>query len=200
LTDRDATKAASVATTAAGNEVAAASDTALAVSITRGSSEALAEAYERHAAPVHALAQQLCGVAAAADLVHEVFLELWFSPSSYDPERCSLRTHLLTTCHRKARATLRRQSSKHASRSVDATATGHDTTAPNGADALLDRLPKPERDAIHLAYFAGYDVSEIAAALGETRQTVARRIRAGLATLRADSPPSPEPRAHPRTS
>ena len=87
---------------AVGNEN---SDAALIVGIERGHQEALAEAHRRHGPSVYGLASRMCEggeTGDAEDVTHDVFLALWRAPERYNPERGSLRSHLLTRAYKEA--------------------------------------------------------------------------------------------------
>src|SRR5438445_26535 len=55
---------------------------------------ALAEIYDKYASFVFGLALRVIGDRTAAeDVSQDVFMSIWESPSSFDPDRCSVRTH-----------------------------------------------------------------------------------------------------------
>ncbi len=155
-------------------------DGALAIGIARGRHDALAEVYGRHCATVHELAHRLCGDDLAAQIVREVFLDLWKAPERFDPGVHTMRSFLLASTH------------VHAVRHLRATST---PTVHRGADdkalTLLGRLPAQEADAIRLTYFDGYTLRKAAEALALNERVIADRIRAGLRRLRVlASPPA----------
>lgn len=139
--------------------------------------DALAEVYRRHGGSVHDLASRVGGPIRGDEVVREVLLELWRQPGRFDPDRSTLRGHLLARAH--------------------ALAVGPDRTGRPGrpdSAALADRvgdqawgtlstLPAEERDAIALAYFCGLDRSQVAGALGQPRARVTAWMRTGLVAL-----------------
>ena len=87
--------------------------------IARYQSEALAEAYRRHAGAVFGLAKRLLGgKALAEEVVQEVFLRLWNDADRFDPDRGSLRSFLLTNTHGRAVDMLRSETSRRIEKTV----------------------------------------------------------------------------------
>ncbi|WP_449282003.1 ECF RNA polymerase sigma factor SigK [Leucobacter sp.] len=129
------------------------------------------------------------------EVLQEVFLEAWQSAASFDPDRGSARTWLLTIAHRRA---VDRVRASQAARRRDLAAGARDLAQaqPGVEDEVelliegtravrgLDGLPEPQRRAIVLAYFGGYSQSEISVLLGTPLGTVKTRIRDGLTRLR----------------
>ena len=178
-------------------------DTALVVGITRGRRDALALAYERHATSLHAVAVRLCGPELADAVVHAVFQDLWAEPATYDPDRGSLRVHLVALTHRRA-VSFARDGATHDPTSAQPSyalrePTGHppfsDRPA-HGPAALLERLPAAQGQAILLAYFSGYTYREVAQALGQSEAATKQLIRAGLLQLHALIASGPSPVGH----
>jgi RNA polymerase sigma-70 factor (ECF subfamily) len=172
-----------------------ASDATLVVAIGRYHEDALAEVYRRHAGAVFGLARRvLADVAAAEEVVQEVFLRLWNSPERFDPDRGSLRSYLLAQTHGRAVDLLRSDQSRRAreTREARAAATvGYDLEREVWDMSLAERvrdvvaaLPDDERRAIELAYFSGHTYREVATVLGAPEGTVKSRIRAGLKRMR----------------
>ena len=80
-----------------------ASDTVLVLAIGRWNEDALAEAFRRHSGSVFAVANQvLRDEGAAREITHDAFVQLWYRPESYDPERGTLRAFLLNFSHSRA--------------------------------------------------------------------------------------------------
>lgn len=173
------------------------SDAALVVAIGRFQTEALAEAYRRHAGAVFGLARRLLiDTMLAEEIVQEVFLRLWNTPEKFDPERGTLRSYLLAQCHGRAVDLLRSEGSRRRREERDLRKTaeaGYDlehevwdlTVAEQVKDAIM-ALPATERQAIELAYLGGHTYREVATMLDQPEGTVKSRIRAGLRRLRED--------------
>ena len=173
-----------------------ASDTVLVLAIGRWNEEALAEVFRRHSGPVYAVANQvLRDEGAAREITHDAFVQLWYRPEAYDPERGTLRAFLLNFSHSRAidrlRANRRRERREETEVRTGATAEydlEHEVMRLALADSLreaVDGLPSNERRAIELAYFGGYTYKETAVLLGEPEGTVKSRIKSALRRMQA---------------
>jgi RNA polymerase sigma-70 factor (ECF subfamily) len=171
------------------------SDAALVVAVGRWRSDALAEAYRRHAGAVFALARRLLGDhTGAEEVVQEVFLRLWNSPEKFDPARGSLRSYLLAQSHGRSVDLLRSDSSRRrredresretAERGYDLEHHVWDLAVADTVKAAVSDLPVDERKAIQLAYFGGHTYREVAVMLDAPEGTVKSRIRTGLRRMR----------------
>lgn len=171
-----------------------ASDAALVVSVSRRHSDALAEAYRRHAGAVFGLARRLLNdTARAEEIVQEVFLRLWNTPEKFDPERGSLRSYLLAQCHGRAVDTLRSEVSRRRREERDLRRTADagydlerevlDLSMAEHVRAAIAALPVGERQAIELAYLQGHTYREVADILDQPEGTIKSRIRTGLRHL-----------------
>ncbi len=172
-----------------------ASDTVLVVAIGRWQEQALAEAYQRHAGAVFALARRVLGdKERAEEVLQEVFLRLWRQPDRFDPERGSLRSFLLAQTHGRAVDLLRSETSRRRREERDARQTAEsapdierevvDLTVAERVKDVVATLPPEERRAIQLAYFGGHTYREVAVLLEAPEGTVKSRIRSGLRRMR----------------
>jgi RNA polymerase sigma-70 factor, ECF subfamily len=160
--------------------------------------EAFRAAYETHHDALVALAWRvLRDSAAAEDVVQDVFLELWTSPSSYDPRRGTLRSYLRMIV--KSRA-LDRWRSRAVAMSAAERAQAEATTRTRAGDSaaepvfrqetartvreIVDSLPRPQREVILLAYGGGLSTPEVATVTGMPLGTAKSRMRLGLAKAR----------------
>ena len=178
-------------------------DTALVALVAHGDENALGQLYDRFGQAVYSLClRTVRDGATAEELTQEVFVRLWRSAASFEPERGRVSTWLLRIAHNLALNELRRRQS----RPVIATETEWDGAVAALADTqaesdpasvagqreqavvvrdALAQLPTAQRQAIELAFFGGLSQAEVAAALGEPLGTVKSRIRLGMQRLRA---------------
>ena len=168
------------------------SDEALVALVARSDESALAELYDRYGRVAYGLARRvLRDPALAEDAVQDAFLAVWRAAPSFVPERAKASTWILTILHRRAIDLVRRE----ARRAVDPLEDSHAEVA--GAEDIawrrleggrvrdaLRQLPDPQREAIELAYYAGFTQSELAERLGEPLGTIKSRMFNGLSRLR----------------
>jgi RNA polymerase sigma-70 factor, ECF subfamily len=160
--------------------------------------EGFRRAYESMHASLVAIAWRvLRDTAAAEDVVHDVFLELWSAPAAYDARRGGLPSYLrMLVRHRaldrwrsrvvslaaveraKAQARLGRRSDDSAADRVIQRETGQ------AIRAAIDALPEPQREAILLAYGSGLSTPEVATVTGTPLGTAKSRVRLGLMAAR----------------
>lgn len=171
------------------------SDSTLLISVGRRDQQALAELYQRHGGSVFSVALRVVTVRGLAEeVVQDVFTRLWQSPERVDPARGSLRSFLLAQGHNRAVDIVRSESSRRRREETDANeVSGTYVLEDDAMEAAMGQevrkvvatLPKPERDAIGLAYFGGHSYQEVASLLSVPEGTAKSRIRSGLARLRA---------------
>lgn len=171
-------------------------DARLVVAIARRRTDALAEAYRRHAGAILGLAMRVLGdLRLSEEVVQEVFLGLWKAPDRFDPDRGSLRSYLLAQTHGKSvdlvraevarRGREEREARLRAEAGYDLEREVLDLTMADRVQRTMAELPEPERRAIELAYFGGQTYREVAVTLGEPEGTIKTRIRTGLRRMRA---------------
>src|SRR3954452_22753645 len=174
-------------------ELAHLSDEALVALAARSEQTALAELYDRYGRPAYGLAVRILGdEALAEDAVQDAFLALWHTASRFVPEKGKASTWILTLVHRRAVDVVRREQRRRTDsleQAPEPGAAGADEEAwlrlqRERVQAALRRLPDQQREAIELAYYAGYTQSEIAARLGQPVGTIKSRMFTGLARLR----------------
>jgi RNA polymerase sigma-70 factor (ECF subfamily) len=129
---------------------------------------------------------------AAAEVLQEVFWQIWQEAPQYDPKRGSPEAWLVMRA--KTRAIDRLRSMRRRDRTFvapvdEAIARAEGAQAENPAVVAEDRglvrtalaqLPEPQRRVIELAFFEGLTQSEIATRLGEPLGTVKTHARLGL--------------------
>ncbi len=179
-----------------------ASDGVLMRRLTDGDESALETLYDRYCRPAYSLARRITGDSVfAEEVVQEVFLALWKDPAKYDPARGGFPSWLLAATHHKAVDAVRREQTVRKRRATLAEEAAFYVSAPAAdippvEDAAwaglrgervrkaLGTLPAPQREALVLAYYAGYTQSEIAARTDTPLGTVKTRMLAGMRRLR----------------
>jgi RNA polymerase sigma-70 factor (ECF subfamily) len=170
--------------------------------IAAGDREAFSRLYDLLAPTAFGLIRRvLRDPEAAADVLQEVFWQVWREAPQYDPKRGSPEAWLIMRA--KTRAIDRLRSMRRRDRTFvapvdESVARSGEGPAENPAVAAEDRglvqtalaqLPEPQRRVIELAFFEGLTQSEIATRLGEPLGTVKTRIRAAMDKLRSSLGP-----------
>lgn len=172
-----------------------------------GDETALAEAYRAYGALVRRVAVRATrSPGAAEDVAQEVFAHLWSRPYAFDPDRGSLRTWLSMLAHRRAvdwvRSEARHRKDAHAD---DAALNAIPDASPGPDETVVDRerslllhsalaeLPRPQREVVHLAYFAGRTYRQAAVELGIPEGTAKTRLRTALRSLAESLADPPDP-------
>jgi RNA polymerase sigma-70 factor, ECF subfamily len=173
-------------------------DSELARELANQETSALAGLYDRYGGLAYSVALRVLGDSGLAeDTVQECFLKLWNSAASFDAQRGSLRTWLLTLVRNRAIDKLRARRSR-AAREIDLAVIEPLPAARSGSDPweevafaaeqravsdALARLPAEQRHAIELAYYGGYSQREIAEMTRVPLSTVKGRMRLALEKL-----------------
>ena len=166
--------------------------------VARGDTRAFEAIYDRQHRHAYGLARRIMGPAdGAEEATQEAFISLWRGAASFDPERASLRTWLLTLVRNRSIDALRRRGARPAYdqgvsqdvvEKIEAPERTEEqvlaTQENDRARRCLAELPPEQREVIGLAYFAGYTQTEIAAKVGIPLGTVKGRARLGLHKLR----------------
>jgi len=173
------------------------SSTALIAAIAAGDRDAFSRFYDLTAPMAFGLIRRvLRDPEAAAEVLQEVFWQVWQDAPRYDPTRGTPEAWLVMRA--KTRAIDRLRSIRRRDRTFvapvdESVAQRSPDQAPNPAVVAEDRgliqtalaqLPEPQRRVIELAFFEGLTQSEIATRLGEPLGTVKTRTRLGLDRLR----------------
>jgi RNA polymerase sigma-70 factor (ECF subfamily) len=138
------------------------------------------------------LARRMLGTPAAAeDLLHDLFLEVWQHAAEYSPARGSVRAWLIVRARSRALDRLGRRAREvrvveRVSSETSAAVAPGAATAIDGARVrrLLPILEGELRAVLELAYFEGLSSSEMAARLGIPVGTVKSRMARALGALR----------------
>ena len=164
--------------------------------VATGDQAAFTELYDRLSSRAFGLiVRVLVDRAQSAEVLQEVFLEIWQSADRYAPNKGSGRTWILTIAHRRA---IDRVRAAQASTDRDTRIGFRDLAVPaddvaeevelkmesERVRSALSTLPDAQREAITLAYFGGYSQSEVAALVGAPLGTIKTRMRDGLGRLR----------------
>ena len=153
--------------------------------------------YDRHNRQAFALAKRITGrIGGAEEATQDAFIALWGAAPTFDPDRASLRSWLLTVVRNRSIDWLRK-GTRHAHHQEPAENAAEGIEAPERTDEqviameqygnarrLVAELSPEQRQVIDLAYTAGYSQSEIAARVGIPIGTVKGRTRLGLLKLR----------------
>ena len=168
-----------------------ANESELIARIHAGDEQAMAVVYDLYSGVVYSVAYRvLQNATAAEDVLQDVFLQLWRSPSAFDSARGQLAPWLAAIARNRSIDMLRRRKPEDdISEYIVASGPKHDETVNSElviskVRSTIDRMPPEQRKLLEMAYFEGLTHSEIAARTGEPLGTVKTRIRSGLMLLR----------------
>jgi len=175
-------------------------DPALIAQVAKGNAQAFEELYDRSNALLFTLAFRILGNRdEAAELLQEVYLEVWRKGARYDVGRGSPMAWLVTLVRSRGIDRLRSRAAK-----------GHGVTDPidntpatqlpshdpsplqsqaqreleGSVQKALAELPEAQRQALTLAYYEGLSHTEIAERLQQPIGTIKTRIKLGMDKLR----------------
>jgi len=168
-------------------------EAALVAAMAAGDRDALGALYDLHAPMLLGLAKRMLGSQAAAeDLLHDVFLEVWHHAAEYDPARGAVRAWLIVRTRSRALDRLGR--TVRDARVVERVSleSGNGSVGPKVATdldgarvrRLAGGLPEELLAVLDLAYFEGLSSPEIAARLDLAVGTVKSRMARALSCLR----------------
>lgn len=175
-------------------------DADLLARVVKGDQQAFSQLYDRSSTLLFTLAVRILGNREeAAELLQDVYLEVWRKVSRYDVGRGTPVAWLITLTKSRAIDRLRAR----ASRGYRATGARVEDTAVQVADpgpspletqteeelrsavgAAVAGLPQSQQQAIELAYYEGLSHTEIATRLNQPLGTVKTRIKLGMSKLR----------------
>jgi RNA polymerase sigma-70 factor (ECF subfamily) len=162
-----------------------------------GDREALAAFYDAYASLAFGLARRILGDPdEAAEVVQDVFWELWRAAPLYDPARGTPEAWI--TVRARSRAIDKVRSSRRRDEMLgtplsEATTSSRDAEADSPGSRVEERelvhgalreLPDNQRAVIELAYLGGLTQSEISTRLAQPLGTVKTRMRLGMERLR----------------
>jgi RNA polymerase sigma-70 factor (ECF subfamily) len=160
--------------------------------VAAGDTSALAILFDRYGGRVLALIlKYVRSRDDAADLLQDIFFEVWNRAASFDMGRSRVDTWLLLIARSRALDHLRKCRPDAGPLDLQEPASGHDPAREAQRTERSERLrgavlllPEDQRQAIELAFFSGLTHEQIASRLGAPLGTVKTRIRLGMSRLR----------------
>ena len=176
------------------------SDEALMEAITERRPEALNEFYSRHGGRLKSVVANVVHEEGAADdVLQDILLQIWHEADHYSPKAGKLLGWIVTIARRRAIDRLRRKQAycrakeryqAHLNEQPATTPESHsfaDDISRSDLRQFLDRrlnvLPRQQREALELAFFAGMSHREIAAVTRAPLGTAKTRLELGLQKL-----------------
>jgi RNA polymerase sigma-70 factor (ECF subfamily) len=147
--------------------------------------------YDAYGVQAYSVALRMLGDSSRAeDVVFESFLRLWKESDRFDPERESLRSHLIASVRRLALDELKGPGASQAelaAHPVDFRSDIWNGATPGAVgkavrEGMAD-LPSDQRQALELACFTGYSYEEIAEATQTPVTSVKSAMRSALEKL-----------------
>ncbi|MEW6248181.1 MAG: sigma-70 family RNA polymerase sigma factor [Nitrospirota bacterium] len=174
-------------------------DPKLMAQVVKGDHQAFSQLYDQSSSLLYTLALRILGNRdEAAELLQDIYLEVWKKVARYDVGRGTPMAWLVTLTRSRALDRLRARASK-ARTVVDSMdlSTPHvpdqspgpfeiqaDLELRNAVSKALAELPEAQQQALELAYYEGLSHTEIAARLNEPVGTIKTRIKLGMNKLR----------------
>lgn len=175
-------------------------DPTLLARVAKGDHQAFSQLYDQSSTLLFTLAVRILGNhEEAAELLQDVYFEVWRKVSRYDVGRGTPIAWLITLTKSRALDRLRARTARghHATESVEAKAAAQlteDRPSPFETKAdqelrtavltAVEGLPQAQQQAIELAYYEGLSHTEIASRLNQPLGTVKTRIKLGMSKLR----------------
>jgi RNA polymerase sigma-70 factor, ECF subfamily len=175
-------------------------DPTLLARVVKGDQQAFSQLYDHSSTLLFTLAVRMLGSREeAAELLQDVYLEVWRKVSRYDVGRGTPVAWLITLTKSRAIDRLRARTSR-GYRATDSLESEPATQVPapgpspletqadqelrSAVGAAVAGLPQSQQQAIELAYYEGLSHTEIAARLNQPLGTVKTRIKLGMSKLR----------------
>lgn len=176
-------------------------DPKLLARVVKGDHQAFSQLYDQSSTLLYTLALRILGSREeAAELLQEVYLEVWRKVARYDAGRGTPIGWLITLTRSRAIDRLRARGSRSphqtsdplngplvgqiADRTPGPFEARADQELRNQIHSALASLPQAQQQAIELAYYEGLSHTEIAEQLNQPLGTVKTRIKLGMAKLR----------------
>ena len=180
-------------------------DHELVLRVARGDVLAFETIYDRHSAQVFGLAMRVTGRRRAAEeATQDAFLGVWRAARSYDKNRGTCKTWLLSMVRNRSIDWLRREARHGRDVEIDDTLLGRLEAAERTEEQVAEReesvharklvlsLPDDQRRVIELAYFNGLTQTEISEKVGIPLGTVKGRQRLALQKMHRNLTSGPE--------
>jgi len=176
-------------------------DPKLLARVVKGDHQAFSQLYDQSSTLLYTMALRILGNQDdAAELLQDVYLEVWRKVSRYDVGRGTPVAWLVTLTRSRAIDRLRSRAARGQQKSTDsldsASAAEVPDRNPSPFEAQADQeirtlvggamaaLPQAQQQALELAYYEGLSHGEIAARLNQPLGTVKTRIKLGMSKLR----------------
>jgi RNA polymerase sigma-70 factor (ECF subfamily) len=173
------------------NAIAAEDDTSLLARVQAGEQTAMASLYDRYSRLVYSVALRVLRDAPSAeDVMQEVLMQIWRSPSGFASSRGSLAGWLAVVARNRSIDLLRRRRPTDSvddvvlASSFNLADEAERSTLMERARIAMQQLPREQRKTLEMAFFDGLTHSEIAEMTGDPLGTVKTRIRGALLSLR----------------
>jgi len=177
------------------------SDETLFLFIVQGSNDALAQLFRRHARVIRGIAYRILRDASEADdLLQDIFILIHRLCGNFDPAKGSARSWILQMTYRRALSRRRYLARRHfyshqelddcALRSAGAQAASQfedsilERVGKRDIQELFHELSENERQALLLRFVEGYELSEIAEKMGQSRANIKNHYFRGIEKLR----------------
>ncbi len=165
-------------------------DSSLLAMVQQGHEQAMAQLFERHSKLVYSVALRvLRDPAAAEDVLQEIFMQIWRTPTSFIATRGSLGGWLAFVSRNRSVDLLRKKRPTESFEDVPF-ASPYDLANDAEQNLMLERvrilvaeLPEEQRKALEMAFFEGLTPSEIAEKTECPLGTVKTRIRSAVQAL-----------------
>jgi len=179
--------------------------------VARGDAGAVQVLVERYTPVVWSIARRQLGSQCAEDVLQEVFLALWKNAGRFDPELSSEAAFVTTVARRRVIDQRRREGRAPLEELIEDPCAAPDPELERidlgeearAAEAVLETLPKKQREVLRLAIVDGMTHVEIAARLALPLGTVKSHVRRGLERVRgalarhSDEKPASSPGGRP---
>jgi RNA polymerase sigma-70 factor (ECF subfamily) len=166
-------------------------DAVLIARIRRCDQDAFALLYDRYSPLVYSVALRvLKDPAAAEDVLHDIFLQLWRLPGKFDAARGNFSSWIAVVTRNRAIDRTRRERPRVDPEDVvlispvDIESDAQRNSIAEKVRNVLHEMPEAQRNAVEMAFFDGMTHVEIADAMHEPLGTVKTRIRSALIMIR----------------